>query len=75
MLILLLACAAPTHLQYDYGRAYYTSFQVQADLSRSSVTSEVYPLNGVEAEGIRAKSVEATTTTTTESLDALEPTE
>lgn len=69
MLILLLACASPTHLQYDHGRAYYTAFQtVQPDLARA--TNEVYPLNGVEAEGVRTKSVEATTTSDPQELDA-----
>lgn len=71
MLILLLACASPTHLQYDHGRAFYSSFQaVQPDLARASAGGEVYPLNGVEAEGIRTKSVEATTTSDPQELDA-----
>ena len=41
MLLLLLACASPTHLQYDHGRAFYTAMQVQSDLTRPSAAAAI----------------------------------
>ena len=46
-------CAEPAHLSYDFGRAYTTTFDAQADLTRSSVLDRRYHLAGVEAQAIR----------------------
>ncbi len=50
-LVLLLApgCVAPAHLQYDYGRAYQQSMQIQANLDRPSAAGATYPMSGAEA--------------------------
>lgn len=61
LLLALLGCAQPVHLQYDHGRAYYTMNQVQADRTRESVKDAVYPLSGFEAANIRIRAEEATT--------------
>lgn len=61
LLLLMVGCAQPVHLQYDHGRAYYTAAQVQADLARKSVEGAVYPLSGAEAEALRLRVQEATT--------------
>lgn len=47
------ACASPTHLQYDYGRAYMEAVRGQGDLTRPSVASAQYPLYGIEGVAIR----------------------
>ena len=60
------ACASPMHLSYDFGRAYSSSFAIQADLTRASVTSSQYPLNGVEAAEIRIRARESSTDTESE---------
>ena len=52
-LLLLLACAQPVHMQYDFGRASWESARIQADLSRASVADSVYPLSGKEAQLMR----------------------
>lgn len=62
LLTLLLACGSPTHLQYDHGRAYYEALSAQSNLARSTAINEVYPLEGAEAQAIRAQSEEATST-------------
>jgi hypothetical protein len=54
MMLLLLACAQPVHLQYDYGRAIWEAQRLQADLSRPSVAQSLYPLSGNEAATIRS---------------------
>lgn len=59
MMLLLLACAQPAHLQYDFGRAYSESARIQADLSRQSVAESVYPLSGEEASRIRSNAEQA----------------
>lgn len=59
MMFLLLACAQPVHLQYDFGRAYTESMRTQADLSRPSVAASTYPLSGEEAAKIRMRAAEA----------------
>jgi hypothetical protein len=46
-------CAEPAHLSYDFGRAYTSTFDAQADLTRSSVLDRRYHLAGVEAQAIR----------------------
>lgn len=58
-LLLLLSCAQPVHLQYDFGRAYWEAQRIQADLSRPSVSESVYPLSGEEAAQIRKRAEEA----------------
>lgn len=50
----LAACAQPVHLQYDFGRAYTESMQIQANLDRPTVAQANYPLSGTEAILIRA---------------------
>ncbi len=60
MMLLLLACAQPVHLQYDFGRAYWEAQRIQADLSRPSVAESVYPLSGAEAAKIRLNAETAT---------------
>lgn len=52
-LLLLLACAQPVHMQYDFGRASWEAARIQADLSRASVADSVYPLSGKEAQLMR----------------------
>lgn len=47
------ACASPSHLQYDFGRAYMESIRGQGDLTRPSVASAQYPLYGIEGVAIR----------------------
>jgi hypothetical protein len=59
MMLLLLACTQPVHLQYDYGRALAESQRIQADLSRASVAESLYPLSGAEAEKIRMNAEKA----------------
>lgn len=50
----LAGCAQPVHLQYDFGRAYSESMQIQANLDRPTVAQANYPLSGTEAILIRA---------------------
>ena len=54
-------CGQPTHLQYDFGRAYTTTMQVQADLSRPSAAASGYPLSGVEGSALRQRVIEEST--------------
>ncbi|MFN7145533.1 MAG: hypothetical protein ACK4YP_17290 [Myxococcota bacterium] len=58
-LLLLVSCAQPVHLQYDFGRANWEAQRIQADLARPSVSESVYPLSGVEAAEIRKRAEEA----------------
>ena len=53
-----MACKAPVHLSYDYGRAYQATFPVQADLTRESVMSLQHPLGGLEGVEIRLQVTE-----------------
>lgn len=53
-LVSLAGCAQPVHLQYDFGRAYTESMQVQANLDRPTAAQANYPLSGTEAILIRA---------------------
>jgi hypothetical protein len=46
-------CAQPLHLQYDFGRAYTDSLQIQANLARPSVANAAYAISGTEAILIR----------------------
>jgi len=50
----LAGCAQPVHLQYDFGRAYTESMQIQANLDRPTAAQANYPLSGTEAILIRA---------------------
>lgn len=57
----LLACKAPVHLSYDFGRAYQATFPVQADLTRESVISLQHPLGGLEGVAIRLNVTDSST--------------
>jgi hypothetical protein len=61
LLLLFVACAQPHHLQYDFGRAYWESAALQADLSRASVAQSIYPLSGEEGVKLRENVVKAST--------------
>lgn len=64
----LCACVQPTHLQYDFGRAYTETFRAQADLTRPSAANQSYSLYGPEAAAIRINvQAAATEEKTTES--------
>lgn len=56
-----LGCVSPTHLTYDYGRAYTEAFMSQPDLTRPSAANGQYKLYGVEAELIRIRVQETAT--------------
>lgn len=71
ILLFFLACGSPTHLQYDFGRSYNDTLQIQSNLARSSAVSEVYPLTGAEAVGIRAQAVTAATTESKQQVEVL----
>ena len=59
-MLLVLACAQPVHLQYDFGRANWEMTRIQADLSRESVADSVYPLSGKEAQKMQENVEKAT---------------
>lgn len=61
ILFVLLGCASPLHLQYDYGRAYTATMDTQADLGRPSIAKSTYSLSGTEGLLLR-QNVEAETT-------------
>ncbi len=48
-----LACAQPLHMQYDYGRAYRDSVDLQAQLERPGAAQAQYVLQGAEAVDMR----------------------
>ncbi len=48
-LLLGLGCGQPTHLQYDFGRAYGEATTTQATLDRQSAADDAYPIGGAEA--------------------------
>lgn len=58
-LLLVLACGQPTHLQYDFGRAYSEALNTQATLDRESVKNDAYPISGEEALAARANALKA----------------
>lgn len=72
LLLVLLGCAQPVHLQYDHGRTFYTMQQVQANVTRESVKDAVYPLSGFEAANIRLRSQEASTDVESGTIEAVE---
>lgn len=55
------ACNNPMTLTYDFGRAYTSALQTQADLSRPSVAAAQYRLSGIEGTEIRLRLQERTT--------------
>ena len=59
LVLLLVACAQPVHMQYDFGRATWETARIQSDLSRESVADSVYPLSGKEAQTMRENSEKA----------------
>lgn len=59
-LLLAAGCAQPTHLQYDYSRAYNAAFSAQADLTRPSAAKEAYTLSGTEGLALRQTVVKTT---------------
>lgn len=61
VLLLALGCAQPSHLQYDFGRAYEESMKIQMDRQRPSVAKSEYPLSGTEGIKLR-ENVETETT-------------
>lgn len=60
LLPLLLGCAQPLHMQYDFGRSYMEAGQLQANLDRPSVAKSVYELSGTESLNLRANVEKAT---------------
>lgn len=65
LLLLVVGCGQPHHLQYDHGRAYQAVFVMQTDLERPSIAGSVYEISGreglllrenVETETAREKS-------------------
>lgn len=59
--VLLLGCAQPLHLQYDFGRSYMQTTDAQADLARPSVAESIYVLSGEEGIALRQNVEEETT--------------
>lgn len=53
------ACGEPRYLGWDYGRAYVDAFTLQGDLTRPSVATSEYQLNGAEAAQIRLRAEQA----------------
>ena len=53
LLLLLVGCAQPLHLQYDFGRATGDLARIQGDLSRPSVADDAYLIEGSEALMLR----------------------
>lgn len=64
-------CGQPTHLQYDYGRAYQAAFNAQADTSRPSALHEAYPLSGEEGVALRTQVVKSSSDAETTKADAI----
>ncbi len=57
----LAGCASPTHLQYDFGRAYTDTLAIQSDLQRASAAGDAYPFGGIEGLELRQRVTEETT--------------
>lgn len=75
-LTLLLACAQPTHLQYDFGRAFNDTLRLQGDLTRASVADDAYTVEGSEALLLREnqrKAMAQKTTGTPQATDSVKP--
>ena len=50
---LLVGCSQPTHMQYDFSRAYVDSILIQSDVDRSSAADSKFLLDGVDGIAIR----------------------
>lgn len=61
LLLLVVGCAQPLHLQYDYGRAFEESMKLQMDRKRPSVAKSEYELSGTEGLKLRENVEKATT--------------
>lgn len=61
LLLFLIACAQPAHMQYDFGRAYMDAADIQANLDRPSAAGSIYELSGTEGLKLR-ENVEKETT-------------
>jgi hypothetical protein len=57
----LAGCGNPMNLTYDFGRAYYSALQTQADLSRPGVQAAQHRLSGLEGTEIRLRAFETST--------------
>ncbi|MEL6346034.1 MAG: hypothetical protein AAFV53_23185 [Myxococcota bacterium] len=57
----LMGCGQPLHLQYDHGRAFYTTKMIQADLDRPSAQGGAYALSGDEGIALRQRVIEEST--------------
>lgn len=63
VLIGIVGCAQPTHLQPDFGSAYTQAMATQADLQRSSVADSDYAISGDEGLALRQRVTEESTDT------------
>ena len=54
-------CGGGKQFQYDWGRAYMTAFEAQADLQRASAQEYAFELSGTEGVELR-KQVEKSST-------------
>jgi hypothetical protein len=61
LLLFLVACTQPLHLQYDFGRSYMDVAEIQANLDRPSAANAVYELSGAEGILLRENVVKETT--------------
>jgi len=59
--VALTGCTQPLHLQYDYSRSYTECMNIQADLSRESVSEQDYVLSGTEGLELRQRATESAT--------------
>jgi hypothetical protein len=59
--LLLAACGQPAHMQYDFGRAYADSLELQAQLDRPGAAAAQYALGGSEGLDVRMRAKEAAT--------------
>lgn len=48
-LLFVVGCGQPTHMQYDFGRAYNESLTTQVTLDRASAVDDAYAIGGAEA--------------------------
>lgn len=58
---LLAACGQPKQLQDNYGEAYRSSMEIQADRGRPTVADAAYPLTGFEGIELRTRVTEEST--------------
>lgn len=69
-ILTLVACAQPLHMQYDFGRAYRDSVELQAQLDRPGAAQAQYMLQGAEAVDMRKAVRDITTGKTEDSIKA-----